>query len=301
MKGFTYGLLFFLSICSYGQNRVNRFLKPSDTLNIPRRNAVIISEVSVGAISLVGLHQLWYKDYAQSKFHTINDLDEWLQMDKMGHTYTSYQMGRMGAELLEWSGVRKKDQLIYGATLGFVFLTTVEVFDGFSKEWGFSWSDMASNAIGTGIYVGQELLWDEQRISLKYSFHRTEFAPMRPDKLGDGFMEEFLKDYNGQTYWLSFNLHSFFDDTRIPKWLNLAIGYGAEGMLTGKNETLNGHFPDQNRYRQVYLSLDLDLTKIDTKSHILRSLFSVFNTVKVPFPAMEFNGENGIKLHGIYF
>jgi hypothetical protein len=56
-------------------------------------------------------------------------------------------LGRVGAELLNWSGVSEKDQLIYGATLGFVFLSTVEVFDGFSKEWGFSWSDIGANSL----------------------------------------------------------------------------------------------------------------------------------------------------------
>jgi hypothetical protein len=50
-----------------------------------------------------------------------------------------------------------------------------------------------------------------------------------------------LKDYNGQTYWLSVNLHSFYKGSKIPKWLNLAIGYGANGMLTGNGEN-NGLF-----------------------------------------------------------
>ena len=36
----------------------------------------------------------------------------------------------------------------------------------------------------------KNLLWDEQRILLKYSFHQTHYASQRPDKLGDGFLEE---------------------------------------------------------------------------------------------------------------
>lgn len=128
-------------------------------------------------------------------------------------------MGRVGAELLNWSGVSEKDQLIYGATLGFVFLSTVEVFDGFSKEWGFSWSDIGANSLWTSLYIGQQLLWDEQRIVLKYSFNRTTYAIQRPNTLGNGLLEEALKDYNGQTYWLSVNLHSFFKESSLPKWL----------------------------------------------------------------------------------
>ncbi|WP_033962272.1 DUF2279 domain-containing protein [Psychroserpens jangbogonensis] len=294
-------LLLLVSVFSFSQSKLDTFLKPSDTLNTSRRNAVVLTEVSLGTLTLLGLDQLWYADYPRSKFHTINDSDEWLQMDKLGHAFSAYQLGKIGADVLSWSGVAKKDQLIYGATLGFTFLTAVEVLDGYSAEWGFSWSDMAANAAGTGLYVGQELLWQEQRILLKYSFHQTRYASQRPDKLGDGFKEEFLKDYNGQTYWLSANVNSFVKSSKLPKWLNVAFGYGADGMLTGKNENVDNLFISQNRQRQFYFSLDVDLSKIKTNSRLLRSLFDVFNMIKVPFPTLEFNDKKGVKFHYIYF
>lgn len=292
-----------ISICScllsFGQSKTNLFLKPSDTLNKPRRNALVISQSSLAALTLVGLNQLWYADFERSKFRTTNDNSQWLQMDKLGHVYASYQLGRLGAESLNWAGVSEKDQLIYGATLGLSFLTAVEVFDGFSQEWGFSWGDMLANAGGTVLYVGQGLLWKEQRIALKYSFSNTDFAPLNPNKLGNGLTEEFLKDYNGQTYWLSFNLNSFLKTNFIPNWLNLALGYGANGMLTGKDDNLL--FPNQDRYRQFYLSFDIDLTRIKTNSNLLKTLFSIFNTIKVPIPTLEFNGKNDLKAYYIYF
>lgn len=283
------------------QSKTDSFLSPSDSLNISRRNAVVITEVSLGALTLIGLDQLWYADFPRSSFKTINDTDEWLQMDKLGHVFSSYQLGRVGANALNWAGVSKNDQLIYGATLGFGFLTAVELFDGYSDEWGFSWSDMAANGLGTGLYVGQELLWKEQRILMKYSFHQTQFANQRPDKLGDGFLEEMLKDYNGQTYWLSANVNSFFKDSKLPRWLNLAFGYGAEGMLTGKTENVDNFLISQNRRRQFYLSLDVDLSKIQTNSRVLRTVFDVLNVIKVPFPTFSYDGENGFKFHYIYF
>ena len=198
--------LFFISI-SLGQN--SSFFKKSDTLNTKRRNAVVITKSALAGGALLALHQLWYKDYPQSSFHFKNDNNDWKQMDKIGHFMTSYYVGKIGMEALDWAGVSKKNQLIYGATYGFAFLTAVEVMDGFSAEWGASWGDVIANGLGTGLYVGQELLWEEQRIKLKYSFHRTRFAELRPSKLGDGFLEEVLKDYNGQTYWLSTNIWSF--------------------------------------------------------------------------------------------
>ena len=290
-----------LSFTCFSQSKLNQFLKPSDTLNISRRNTLVISEASVVGLSLLGLNSLWYNDFDRSKFHTIDDGNEWKQMDKVGHAFTAYNLGRVGAELLNWSGVGKKDQLIYGASLGFAFLTTVEIFDGFSEEWGFSWSDIGANAFGTGLYVGQELLWDEQRIVLKYSFHRSRYASQRPNTLGKGFLEEAIKDYNGQTYWLSANLSSFFKESKLPKWLNVAFGYGADGMLTGNNETVDNMFTNQNQIRQYYLSFDVDLNRIKTNSQVLKTIFSVLNVIKVPLPTIEYNSQNRVVFRLFYF
>lgn len=298
-KYYHIALFVCLSGSVFSQSYLNRFLKPSDTLHKPRRNAVIITEASLATATLISLDRLWYADYPRSKFKTINDSGEWLQMDKFGHVFSSYQLGRVGANVLKWAGLSKKDQLIFGSTLGFGFLTAVEVMDGFSEEWGFSWTDMVANTVGAGFYVGQELLWQEQRVVLKYSFHRKHFAKLRPDKLGNGLSEEFLKDYNGQTYWLSANINSFFKTDYIPNWLNIAFGYGADGMLTGDaNDPL---FLNQDRIRQYYLSLDIDLSRIKTKSRFLKTVFDVFNLIKIPFPAIELNSKGRLKAHYLYF
>ncbi|WP_445731807.1 DUF2279 domain-containing protein [Mariniflexile sp.] len=301
VSAIKYLLLFvLLPLFSVSQSNLDAFLTPSDTLNKPRRNAVAISEASLVSVTLIGLNQLWYADYERSKFHTINDNKEWLQMDKMGHVFTSYQLGKHGAQLLNWSGVSEKDQLIYGATLGFGFLTTVEILDGFSEEWGFSWGDILANASGTGLYVGQELLWNEQRMALKFSFHETKYASQRPDKLGEGLLAQVLKDYNGQTYWLSINLHSFIKEKNIPKWLNIAVGYGADGMLTGIKDVDNQLLTNIGRHRQFYLSLDVNLSNIETESKLLRSIFDIFNMIKVPLPTLEFN-KKGYVFHLFYY
>jgi hypothetical protein len=284
------------------QNSFDNFFKPSDSLNKKRKNSVFVTEAVLASGALIGLNQLWYADYPKSDFHFINDNSEWMQMDKLGHIYSSYQIGRFGAEALQWSGASQKNQLIYGASLGFVFLTAVEVMDGFSEEWGASMGDVVANAAGTALYVSQELLWNEQRIIPKFSFHTTEYASFRPDLLGITTQEQILKDYNGQTYWFSVNLHSFSKNSKIPKWFNVAFGYGAEGLI-GENDDKNSvTFPIKTeKYRQFYLSLDLDLTKINTKSHFLKTIFSVLNTVKIPAPTLEYSPQLGFKFHALYF
>lgn len=284
------------------QSKSEQFLKPSDSLNANRRNGVIISEAALSVGILSGLNQLWYADYPRSDFHFINDNAEWLQMDKAGHVFSSYHLGSFGKNALGWSGVSSKNQLLYGASLGFVFLSAVEVMDGYSSNWGASLGDIAGNAMGTALFVSQELAWKEQRIVPKFSFHTTPYASARPNVLGNSLNEQILKDYNGQTYWLSFNVHSFFKQSKIPKWLNVAFGYGAEGMITGNDDLVNTIFlPESERFRQYYFSFDADLTKIETKSHILKTVFQIFNSIKIPAPTFEINSRGDFKFHGLYF
>lgn len=290
-----------ISASSFSQSKLNQFLTPSDTLNSKRKTAVYITETAVLGTTLIGLNQLWYKDYDKSKFHFINDNEDWLQMDKLGHLYSSYHLGRIGAEALQWSGASKKEQLIYGSTVGLGFLTAVEVFDGFSSEWGASSGDIIANISGTALYVSQELLWNEQRITPKFSYHKTDFPSLRPNTLGETSLEQILKDYNGQNYWLSFNVYSFTKLEFVPKWLNFAVGHGGSGMLfSTKSDALeNGYI--QNEYRQFYLSLDVDLTKIKTNSHFLKTVFSVFNTIKIPAPTLQLNSNKEVRAYGFFF
>ncbi len=275
------------------------FYIKSDTLNSKRRNAVIITETALSIGTLVALDKLWYSGYSRSNFHFINDNNQWKQLDKMGHVMTSYYVGKIGMEVLDWSGVSKKNQLIYGATFGFTFLTAIEVLDGFSNKWGASWGDITANAAGTSLLIGQELAWNEQRILLKYSFSQSTYATQRPNVLGQNFLQQALKDYNGQTYWLSTNIWSFYKESNFPKWLNIALGYGADGMLYGETNPTNT-LP-QDPYRQYYLSVDLDLTKIKTNSKFLKTLFSTINFIKIPAPALEYNTKNGFTFHYLHF
>ena len=303
LRLYSFSLFFFTSFSFvFAQNSITHFLKPADSLNRSRRNVAVVAESALSVGALVSLNQLWYADYPQSDFHFINDNGEWLQMDKAGHVFSSYQLGRFSKELFQWCGMSQKNQLLYGSTFGFAFLTAVELMDGYSSQWGASVGDVAANASGTALYVSQELLWGEQRIVPKFSFHTTAYASARPDILGNSWNEQIIKDYNGQTYWLSFNCHSFIKKSSIPNWLNLAFGYGAEGMITGNAELVNTIFlPESQRHRQFYISLDADLTKIKTKSPLLKTFFSIFNSIKIPAPTFEINGKGKSKFYYLYF
>ncbi len=249
--------------------------------------------------SLIYLSKAWYLHYNNGKFHFFNDNTEWLQMDKVGHIWTTYNTGRLMMDAFDWAGFSKKQKLLYGGGIGFAYMTCIEVMDGYSEGWGFSYGDMIANGLGTGAAIAQEAAWNEQRIFVKYSYHESGFADYNPNLLGKNLSEKLLKDYNAQIYWLSFSPFNFIhSDKKLPKWLALSFGYGARGMVRGNEDFITYTSPNNSstsytvkfeRIRSYYLSLDIDLTKIPTKNKFLKTVFTVFNTVKVPAPSLSFN------------
>jgi len=277
----------------------------SSLYNHKRLRAVVISEAAIYAGSLYLLNDLWYKDYPRSSFHFFNDNNEWLQMDKLGHASISCTIGTIGYESLKWCGVENKKAIWYGGCLGSVYLLTIEILDGLSSEWGFSVGDFSANTFGSVVFMSQQFAWNEQRIKIKYSYHPTDFPDYRPDLLGKDITQSWLKDYNGITYWLSGNISLFLKkDSHFPKWLNIAFGYGAEGMIGGY-ENPSSHngiaMPHFNRYRQFYLSPDIDFTKIKTKSKFLKGVFYTLNFLKFPAPALEYSKEKNLRFIPVYF
>lgn len=296
---------FFIVFVGVAQTHSTSFFTPDSSFNKKRFEFVTIGQSVMYIGSFVGLNQLWYANYPRSSFHFFDDNKEWLQMDKAGHAFASYNVGLAGIDLLRWSGVSNKKAIWYGGSIGLLYLTTVEMMDGFSAEWGFSWGDMCANTTGWLLLVGQELAWKKQRITLKYSFRQSMYAQYRPPELGSNFAEYLIKDYNGQIEWYSVNLASFIKkENKFPKWLNVALGYGANGMIGGfSNPVVYDKSGNQilfERYRQFYLSLDVDLRNIKTKSHFVNALFKTFGFIKFPAPSLEFN-KHGVKGHWIGF
>lgn len=272
------------------------FLKPSDTLNIPRQTAVLISETALIGSGLLVLNQTWYNDKEKSSFHFNKDHNGWGMMDKAAHGFATYQLTRLSSEAFQWSGTSKNKSIIYGAAFGLGATTVKEVLDGFTKEWGWSWYDFGFNVIGAGLYSGQELLWNEQRIQPKFSYNNSESKGIVTSNVGAGFGERLFKNYDGQTFWLSFNINSFLKTSFIPNWLNFSMGYGVDNYLTTTDMVI---VPEKSK--SLYLSFDADLTKIKTNSHILKTIFSICNTIKIPAPTIEFSSKKGTRGHVLYF
>ncbi len=290
---FASKLLFLFLFPSYLMAQSN-FWKPADSLN-KKRLIVSSSLISVGySGSLIGLQSVWYNN-PWTGFHFFNDGGNWLQMDKAGHAYSTYQISRNISQLYRWGGMKSKNADWVGVGLSLSYITFIEVLDGFSAEWGFSAYDMAANVGGSALFWGQERLFKQQIILPKFSFHTTEYAALRPEILGSTFSEQILKDYNGQTYWLSFSPGTM-GDNKFPKWLCFSLGYSADQKIVGGEETYLNY---QSR-REFLLSMDIDFSRIPVKNHFLKTVFSQLNCLKIPFPALIIQG-NKFGARGLYF
>lgn len=257
----------------------------------PHKGRIIGVSSSIATVwsgSMIGLQTVWYKDTIPNQFKVIDDSKSWLQMDKAGHLYTAYQLNRLTSDLYRWSGVKNSTATWIGFGVAMGYQTTLEVLDGFSGTWGWSWGDMAANTTGAAMYTAQQLLWEEQRFLPKFSYSPTPFAALRPNVLGSNFQESLLKDYNGQTYWLSVSPGRFFDSPYLPKWACISFGYSVNEKLVGSEPTYTDPATGitYNEQREFLFSLDIDFSQFDIKRPWLRALVKQFNYLKIPFPAL---------------
>jgi len=256
--------------------------------------------VLTGAITY--LKYQWYNDKERVPFHFYNDFKGWNQVDKLGHFYISYLESNVGYSLLKKFNFSEKKALYYGGFQGLILETPIEFFDAYHEGWGFSLSDMLANSFGSLFFIAQQKLFNEQLIRPKLSFTRSVYAQNANGLLGkNNLLSEFVYDYNGYTYWFSFSPKRIFKINTIPEWINLSFGYGSNGML-GEFENRQIYkgkiLPFYKRYRQYYLSLDINLSKIKTNSRPLKKIFDVLSYLKIPLPTLEFSNR---KLKGYLF
>lgn len=293
-------VLIFISVFSTNSKSI-------DTLKL-KKNKKFYTFLAAEGIVLTGgityLSKQWYSDKKRVPFHFYNDLRGWNQVDKFGHFYASYIESDIGYSLMKKFNFSEKKSLYLGGFQGLILETPIEIFDAYYDGWGFSLSDMVANAAGSLFFIFQQKIFKEQIIKPKLSFSRSKYARVANGYLGkNNIVSEFLYDYNGYTFWFSISPRSIFPRSKIPKWFNVSFGYGSDGMI-GEFKNLSSYkgveIPNFERFRQFYLSLDIDLSKIKTNSKFMKGVFTTLSYIKIPLPTLEIS-QKKIKGHFIYF
>ena len=256
------------------------------------------------AVSMYVLGQTWYRDRKTVPFHFYNDTKGFLQVDKFGHAFGSYFYSYIGYHYLRKTGMTRTEALYFGATLGAILQFPIEIMDGIHEGYGFSWADVAANTMGSVLVLGQELLFNEQIAKYKFSYWESPYSKNANGYLGTTTLDRLLKDYNGHTYWLSVPISKIVRGSSIPPWISIAVGYGANGMY-GEFENITSHngvnIPVEIRYRQYLMSLDIDWTRIRTRSNFLKMVLQAMTFIKLPFPALEYNTKGKFICYWLYY
>lgn len=305
-KFFSLSLGILLALKSVGANRPMSFkqtlpdsLLPVNTEeNLNKKKFWWVTGIHAAGYvgSLAALASVWYKDFDKTNMHAFNDMDEWGGMDKLGHVNTAWQLSNFSYSAYRYTGMKEQKAALVGSSFALLYQTTLEIFDGYSAKWGFSFGDMGANLLGAGMaYLRNTHIL--RYVQYKISWWETQYPPYRTDVLGKTIPEQMLKDYNGQTYWLSINFpHSWFKANR--NWLCFSLGYSIDGYTGGKQNYYAADVvlpsPLFERKSEFFLSLDLDCSQFNIRKKWLRQVLKVFNVVKVPFPAIGINTQGKI-------
>ena len=210
----------------------------------------LVGGVTVGAFVYGHAIQndLWWKG-ERSAFHFEWDRD-WrysLGADKLGHAWFPYIAAHSYDHLLRWSGLDSSTAIWTAASLALGYQTYVEVRDGFSKQWGFSWGDFAADALGAGLPVAQRYLPELRVVELKMSFFPT-------DEFRAGGNRAIIDDYESTYHWLTLHVTQVLPASwrqGYPSFVDLALGHRVRDLDGAGGGT-----------HELYLALDWNLDEL---------------------------------------
>lgn len=237
-----------------------------------------IAGVTVGAFWWLHNYQAnaWWKDQ-RGPFHFADDWEYAMFADKLGHFFDGAFVQTLYQGAFEWAGFRKTTSVWIGAGFSILYMTDIEIEDGFATTWGFSPGDQLFNVAGAMYPVAQHYFEPLKNYNMKWSYYPSE-------ELTSGNKHgAFLDDYNGQTYWLTVDVHNLLPKKAKKFWpqvIDIVFGYGVE------------HYTDfDKRYQNWYFGFDLNWEKIiPGDSSFMLWFKNVLNHFRFfPLPVMRFN------------
>ncbi|MHB1686304.1 MAG: DUF2279 domain-containing protein [Ignavibacteriaceae bacterium] len=235
----------------------------------------IIGGVTTGAFvwGYAIQNNLWWKG-DKSKFYFVWKQD-WvyaLGADKYGHFYFPYLVSNIYTQAFEWAGIDETKSIWYASSFALAYETFVEVRDGFSKQWGFSWGDFSADFLGASFPVLQHYIPVLKNFNFKISFYPS-------DRFKAGSNRVIFDDYESTYDWLSINVYNFLPGEVkkfYPKFINLAIGHSVEKL---DNNGGGNH--------RFYISLDWNLEGLPGDGWFWNLLKRNLNYYHLPAPAIQ--------------
>ncbi len=250
------------------------------------KDSVSKKEINYAKLSLIGgittgaliygysvQNNLWWKG-DKSKFHFTwkQDWTYALGEDKFGHFFFPYLVSNIYSQALEWAGFDEEKSLWYSSSFALAYETFVEIRDGFSKQWGFSWGDFTADALGSAYHILQDKIQILKNFNFKMSFYPS-------DRFKQGSNKVIFDDYESTYDWLSINFHNLLPGSIrkfYPAFINLTVGHSVEKLdnMGGGNHRL-------------YIGLDWNLEALPGNGWFWNLLKRNLNYYHFPSPVIQ--------------
>lgn len=246
----------------------------SSTLSL-RKNIAAYSIAGFSAFTIFVEYQWWWKGQGHKfSIRSTNLVDSRSRgVDKVGHFYTAYFIYSTVNDLLRWSDADEKKRFWVSIVVPSLHAVIVELGDGFSRYY-FDPNDLAANFLGVGYGILQSKYPFLENFVFKFSYYPSGWIPLDSQwELG--------ADYDGHIYWLSVNLHNVLPETMSdywPKYLNLALGYGAKNISRGASGDIR---------RSFSIGLDYNLNAFPPFGETWSLLKNILDKFKLPAPGLR--------------
>lgn len=219
------------------------------------------------------LNDLWWKgEKVPFHFNWEQDSRYAIGADKLGHQLMAYATTRTYDAAFRWCGLDSTTAVLSAAGVSVAYQTYIELRDGFSRDYGFSWGDVMANTSGAALPVLQRFVPALRPIELQISFFPS-------DAFKAGAYGAIIDDYTSTTHWVSVTVFDYLSadwQQWYPPWLNLAIGHSVknlDGLGGGQHE--------------VFVSLDWNLARIKGLPTWLREALQLLHMYHLPAPAVR--------------
>jgi hypothetical protein len=279
---------FSVSASEQKQKLFYHFQFDMNNLNFPEKADPLVNKVNYGLLSGLGaaylgigtcLHiylsnTLWkrQKDYS-GKFSYINDWNNALWIDKLGHCYATQLLGHAFSGAIEAADIQSEQSTWYSASLATLYELYLEVEDGYSSpKRGFSSGDVMSDFAGAAFYISQYYYPFLKNFQFRMSYVPSQDYKDTPDKT-------IIEDYEGQKFWISMRIKNMLPESAAKYWpaiLNISAGMGIKNYIG----------PGIGQ-REFYLAFDIDAEEIPLSGRYGQFIKNTLNFIHFPMPGIR--------------
>ena len=254
--------------------------------------------LAAAAITVTGVAN-W--DWGSSSFHFESEGffgkdTASLGMDKLGHAWSTYVLTEFFTDGIEGKKGQSRHAPTTAALLAMGLMTYIEIFDGFSKNHGFSAEDLVADAAGALFSVARRRIpgFREKfdfRLLYKPSDEVIRSLGCFPEPFceGDeGTARSPITDYSHQRYLVALKLSGFEALKSTPlRFVELHGGYYARGFTAEEEE--RGDPLKRRLFGGVGLNLSQLFFPSRPRSPVARGIKSGLEWLQIPYTAVHSN------------